>query len=119
MKKEDYFWSYGKNEVITAIRVIALQPMDLHPLQVAKDPNLYWPIIYYYGSVYSALKDILDVKIVDSIYKNIPEFTPLPERRNRVDEEKYVIKCGYNPCVHLDWKYEFKKCSRCTYVRRR
>ena len=113
LKKQDYFMHYAKYEVITVIRVMALQPMDLHPLQLAKDPYIYWPIIHYYGSVYSALKDILDVKIVDSIYKNIPEFTPLPERRNIVEEEKYVIKCGYCPCVHLDWKFEFKLCSRC------
>ena len=51
--------------------------------------------------------------VVDSIYKNIPKFTPLPVRRNIVEEEKYVIKCGYCSCVHLDWKYEFKQCSRC------
>ena len=113
MKKQDYFRNYAKYEIIPTVHVIALQPMDLHPLQLAKDPYIYWPIIHYYGSVYSALKDILDVKIVDSIYKNIPEFTPLPERRNIVEEEKYVIKCGYCPCVHLDWKFEFKLCSRC------
>ena len=113
LKKQDYFWEFSKYEVIIAIRVLALQPMDLHPLQLAKTPDIYWPIIHYYGSVYSALKDILDVQIVIKIYRKNPEFTPLPERRNRVDEEKYVIKCGHDSCVHLDWKYEFKQCSRC------
>ena len=122
LKKQDYFVNYGKYEIITAIRVMALQPMDLHPLQLAKDPNIYWPIIFYYGSVYSALKDLLDEDIAYSIYKNIPEFIDTPDRRNVdelltrenvVPEEKFVIKCGYCPCVHLDWKYEFKQCSRC------
>ena len=56
LKKQDYFWIHGKYEIITAIRVMALQPMDLHPLQLAKDPSIYWPIVPYYGSVYSALK---------------------------------------------------------------
>jgi len=77
LKKQDYFRNYGKYEIITAIRVMALQPMDLyeiitairvmalqpmdlHPLQLAKDLTIYWPIVYYYGSVYSALKEILD-----------------------------------------------------------
>ena len=118
----DYFQNYGIFEIKAAIRVIALQPMDLHPLQLAKDPNIYWPIIYYYGSVYSALKELLDEEIVDSIYKNIPEFIDIPDRRNVdellkrkniVPEEKFVIKCGYCPCIHLDWKYEFKQCSKC------
>ena len=113
LKKQDYFWNYGKYEIITAIRVMALQPMDLHPLQLAKDPGIYWPIVHYYGSVYSALKEILDGKMVDSIYENIPEFTPLLERRNIVDEEQFVIKCGQNSCVHLDWEFKFKQCSRC------
>ena len=113
IQKQDRFFSYGKYEIITLIRVISLQPMDLHPLQLAKDPDIYWPIIYYYGSVYSALKEILDEKTVDRIYEHIPESTPLPERRNVVDEEKYVIKCGHYPCLHLDWKFEFKLCSRC------
>ena len=96
--------------------------MDLHPLQLAKDPNIYWPIINYFGSVYSALKELLDEEIVDCIYKNIPEFIDIPDRRNvdkllKIDnvvpEEKFVIKCGYCPCVRLDWKYKFKQCSRC------
>ena len=60
LKKQDYFWNYGKYEIITAIRVMALQPMDLHPLQLAKDQNTYWPIVHYYGSVSSVLKKILD-----------------------------------------------------------
>ena len=113
LKKQDYFRNYGKYEIITAVRVMALQPMDLHPLQLAKDPNVYWPIVHYYGSVYSALNEILDGKTVDSIYKNIPEFTPLPERINIVDEEQFVIKCGHNSCVHLDWEFKFKQCTRC------
>ena len=68
---------------------MALQLMDLHPLQLAKDPNIYWPIVHYYGFVvfvYSALNEILDGKTVDSFYKNIPEY-PLPDRRYKVDEE--------------------------------
>ncbi|XP_023325202.1 uncharacterized protein LOC111698946 isoform X2 [Eurytemora carolleeae] len=113
LKKQDYFRNYGKYEIITAVRVMALQPMDLHPLQLAKDPNVYWPIVHYYGSVYSALNEILDGKTVDSIYENIPEFTPLPERINIVDEEQFVIKCGHNSCVHLDWEFKFKQCTRC------
>ncbi|XP_023325195.1 uncharacterized protein LOC111698940 isoform X2 [Eurytemora carolleeae] len=112
LKKQDHFWIYGKYEIITAIRVMALQPMDLHPLQLAKDLTIYWPIVYYYGSVYSALKEILDGKTVDRIYENIPEFTPLPERRNIVDEEQFVIKCGHNSCVYLDWEFKFKQCTR-------
>ena len=99
LKKQDIFLNYGKYEIITAIRVMALQPMDLHPLQLAKAPDIYWPIVHYYGSVYSALKEILDDKTVDRIYENIPECTSLPERRNVVDEEQFVIKCGHNSCV--------------------
>ena len=70
LKRQDYFINYGKYEVITASRVKALQPMDLHPLQLAKDPDFYWPIVHHFGCVYSALKDILEEKIVDSIYGN-------------------------------------------------
>ena len=113
LKKLDNFRNYGKYEIIVAIRVMALQPMDLHPVQLAKDPDMYWPIVHYYGSVYSALKEILDGKMVDSIYENIPESTPLPERINIVDEKQFVIKCGHNTCVHLDWEFKFKQCTRC------
>ena len=60
LTKQDYFQNYGKYEILTLIRVMALQPMDLHPLQLAKDQNTYWPIVHYYGSVYSVLKKILD-----------------------------------------------------------
>ena len=63
--------------------------------------------------MYSALKEILDGKTVDSIFKNIPEFTPLPDRENIVDEEQIVIKYGHNSCANLDWEFEFNQCSRC------
>ena len=99
--------NYAKYDVITAIRVMALQLMDLYPLQLAKEPNIYWARVHYYGSVYTALKELLDAKAVDSIYKNIPTLTPLQRRRNITTEEKYVIKCGHCPCVYIDWKYEF------------
>ena len=69
LKWQDNFRNYSKHEVIFTIRVLALEPMDLHPLQLAKDPNIYWPIVHYYGSVYSALLEILEKKTVDLIYK--------------------------------------------------
>jgi len=68
-KRQDNFRNYSKHEVIFTIRFLALEPMDLHPLQLAKDPNIYWPIVHYYGSVYSALLEILGKQTVDLIYK--------------------------------------------------
>ena len=69
LKWQDNFRNYSKHEVIFTIRLLALEPMDLHPLQLAKDPNIYWPIVHYYGSVYSALLEILGKQTVDLIYK--------------------------------------------------
>ena len=69
LKRQDNFRNYSKHEVIFTIRFLALEPMDLHPLQLAKDPNIYWPIVHYYGSVYSALLEILGKQTVDLIYK--------------------------------------------------
>ena len=114
LKKHDNFNNYGKFEIITAIRVLALQPMDLHPLQLAKDPNIYWNIVHYYGSVYSALKEILEPKTVKSIFENIHDCSALPKRRNElVDKEKFALKCGNSSCLLLDWRFVFKPCSRC------
>ena len=39
--------------------------------------------------------------------------TPLPEEFTVITEERYVLKCGYFPCVQLDWDFTFKRCVGC------
>ena len=42
--------------------------------------------------------------------------TPLPEEFTVITEERYVLKCGYFPCVQLDWDFTFKRCVGCRYA---
>ena len=28
---------------------------DLQPLHLAEDPNLFWPLVWYYGSIHQAV----------------------------------------------------------------
>ena len=105
-RKQDDFCNYGKQSWLYNPWIYILYSLLRIPPHTGQ-------LFTIYGSVYSALKEILDGKTVDRIYENIPEFTPLSERINIVDEEQFVIKCGNNSCVHLDWEFKFKNCSRC------
>ncbi len=111
--QHDFFMNLCKQEVIIAIRVMALRPMDLHPMHVARDPNIYWPIIHYYGSVYAALKEILDEKTANEIYKKALPLDDDTSKEETAAEDKYVIKCGRLACLELDWKFNFRLCTRC------
>lgn len=108
----EFFMNFSKYEIITAIRVMALQPSMLHPRMITADPDLYWPMVFYFGSIYSALKEVLDDETFNSVYESVPEMPIVPGFVN-VAEDNYVIKCGLPGCNNLDWNFNFKKCTRC------
>ena len=49
-------------------------PADLHPVHLAEDCNLYWPIVWYYGSVYTALLHCCGHKVVKEIYGKLAQY---------------------------------------------
>ena len=53
---EEMFWGYSYSEISLAIRILFLKG-DITPLRIACHVDLYWPIIFYYGSMYNALRD--------------------------------------------------------------
>merc|ERR1719369_1347959 len=55
---KETFRCYSKPEIDSVIACLMDNPADVHVYQIAKDPNLYWPIVWYYGSVHSALVSI-------------------------------------------------------------
>ena len=56
--------------------------------------------------------NIIKQNIYPSI-KDIRDSTPLPKENTVITEERYVLKCGYFPCVQLDWDFTFKRCVGC------
>jgi len=68
------FKSYSQPDIKCVLQCLMSNPGDLHPLYLAEDPNLYWPTIWYYGSVYSALLTCCGVIIVKKLYGKLSRY---------------------------------------------
>ena len=62
----EIFKGYSKPEICCLLECLCSNPADLHPLFLAEDQNLYWPLIY--GTVYDALLECCGQKIVKKVY---------------------------------------------------
>ena len=69
----DTFKAYSQPEICSVLQCLMSNPADLHPLYIAEDPNLYWPVIWFYGSVYNALLECCGHKVVQQIYGKLGE----------------------------------------------
>ena len=54
---EKVFLGYCKAEVTTALRYLSLHSADVDPRMIILNPDLYWSIVWYYGSITKALKE--------------------------------------------------------------
>ena len=133
---KDVFKSYSKPEIECVLQCLMSNPADLHPIFIAEDSNLFWPIIWYYGSVYNAISECCNSNIVNKVYGNTLESmgmnlwenmgTPSQSNcaTNTVPDEilsafpesatnQLRIACGNEKCPQLDHQEKFKKCSGC------
>ena len=54
---EERFFGYCKEEVNTALRYLSLHSADIDARMICINSDLYWSIIWYYGSITKALKE--------------------------------------------------------------
>ena len=73
---QDIFKAYCKPEIKQVLQCLMTNPADLHPYAVAEDQNLYWPIIWYWGSVFYAIQDTCDDSTLQAVYNKLgPKIT--------------------------------------------
>jgi len=119
--KEELFRNYSKCEIKFVLNAMKQRPHDIHVLKIAKNPDFYWPVIIYFGSVYSALKETAGECVAEEVYSSRrTNFIPHDDIRqtyrklfpsNRQD--RTVILCGNPGCTNLDIRFCFLRCSRC------
>ena len=119
------FKQYSQPEICCVLQCLMSNPADLHPLHVAEDPNLYWPIIWFYGSVYTALLQCCGEKVIKTIYgklckyrsKKIPSGGPaVPSSLTAFPSfaiGEMRMACGNEVCPSLDHSDKFLSCSSC------
>eukprot|EP00026_Physarum_polycephalum_P003597 Phypoly_transcript_03610.p1 GENE.Phypoly_transcript_03610~~Phypoly_transcript_03610.p1 ORF type:complete len:538 (+),score=64.14 Phypoly_transcript_03610:492-2105(+) len=119
-KKIEGFKSYSRPEMECVLRILGATNVNfLHPLFLAQDPNLFWPIYANCGSIFSALTKIFAT--VNWGEKMGTQFTPnlgfsaaekwVPE----IMKGKESIRCGNPPCTELENSAiaKFPFCSKC------
>jgi len=107
------FKSYSKCEVAAVLGVLLdLRPDLLVPGFLASDPNLYWPIVYHFGSVAGALLD-MNIELESSSV----EETAVPAWLSKAFPGGDALKCGADECIALDWNMQFRKCGQCRRIK--
>ena len=114
------FKDYGRGEVETTLALlVASQEGDVlaHPLFLAQDPNFYWPLILFHGSIRAALEYV--EPHVDWGERFGSAALDRPPQAPLVDGTRsgaVLRRCGADVCVNLEAdesKGKFLLCSRC------
>jgi len=119
------FKRYSQPEIRCVLQSLMNNPADLHPLHVAEDPNLYWPVIWFFGSVYSALVECCAHSVVKKIFGKLSKYrsnkissgsSSLPGPSSAFPSSavgEMRMACGNESCPNLDHSEKFQKCTGC------
>ena len=112
-------------KICSLLQCLSSNPADLHPLFLAEEQNIYWPLIWYYGTVYNAILECCGEKLVEEVFgklRNLAASQSLP--RGALPPEALAafpdsavgelrIACGNENCPKLDHAEKFKVCTGC------
>ncbi|KAL3913708.1 MAG: hypothetical protein SGARI_000520, partial [Bacillariaceae sp.] len=109
--RSETFKTYGRGDVECVLAALVAGRADYaalvcHPIFVAQDPNLFWPLIHYHGSVRAALEYVAPHEDWDSLLggiKSPPESLPLLDEisGDSILPDDSVTKCGSDLCFKL------------------
>jgi len=115
------FKNYGRGEAECVLAALVRSVQDSHPadpLFVAQDPNFFWPLILYHGTVHAALEFVApDLDWNARLGAVQPPLKRLPiVLGNTLEPGTVLSKCGNDICLNLQAGKEsggFKRCSQC------
>jgi uncharacterized C2H2 Zn-finger protein len=125
-RKEETFRNYTRFEVLTFLYSLSREMLDVsakavysHPFFLSMDANLFWPSIFYFGSIRAALA----VAAPDIMWDERLEYA-VPRSARMIDnsaEDGFgaygtkVMKCGHSLCFVLNTGDSeiFMKCGKC------
>ena len=82
-----------KEELTTILKLLSLHSADIDPRMLCFNPDLYWSIIWYYGSVTEALKQVGGERLLDKAFGPHDQFTEME------------LKQHYSPIFTLEDKF--------------
>lgn len=101
--QSDTFKTYSRGEAEqTLAALVACEPRLAHPLFVAQDPNFFWPLIVYHGTVRAALEYVAPHEDWNTRLCNVK---PPLERESIADDAipgKTLARCGNSLCTKLE-----------------
>ncbi|GKZ00809.1 hypothetical protein MPSEU_001032600 [Mayamaea pseudoterrestris] len=101
--QSETFKTYCRADVESVLgTLVAYKPKLAHPLFIAQDPNFFWPLISYHGTIRAALEYVaphVDWNASLGMVKVVPEQQPLVE-----DAEPGMIlcRCGHELCFKFE-----------------
>jgi len=120
---KETFKSYSKPEIKSVLSCLMNNPADVHVYHMAQDPNLYWPIVWYYGSVHAALERVGGQQLIRDVYHSNEIKTAERNKREDIDENLAAafpempgnlgLICGNEECVKFGLLESFSKCGSC------
>ena len=122
---QDVFAGNTKPCMRQMLQCLMCNPPDLHPLAVAEDVNLFWSVIWFWGSVYRAVQDTCNKATLDAIYHSLGQNIKCSTRENpsamaafpESAAGEWRIACGSEVCPQVDHEVKFNICAGCN-VRR-
>jgi hypothetical protein len=123
--KSESFKDYGRGEVECGLAALVaaqvadcFDPLIVHPLFVAQDPNMFWTLVFYHGCIRAALEYVAphvdwDEKVgrVKAPLEQDPIIT-----ESRIRPGSILRKCGNDICLKIERdgsKGVFSVCGRC------
>jgi len=120
---QDIFKAYSKPDVRQVLQCLMSNPADLHPCAVAEDQNLFWAVIWYWGSVHRAVQETCNRYTVETVYNKLGDdisfkrsdnvcasaLTAFPESA----AGEWRIACGNEDCPRVDHEVKFNLCKGC------
>lgn len=118
---QDVFFAYSQPYIKQALQCLMCNPADLHPLAVAEEAHLFWPIIWFWGSVFKAVQDTCTKATLDGIYYSLGDEINCAEGGNAsamaaFPEDaagEWRIACGNEDCPRVDHEVKFNLCKGC------
>ena len=124
LQRRETFRAYSKADVNTYLYCLSLEksgplPVYSHPVFLAMDPNIFWPIIWHYGSIRTALlaaaPQLPWASLLPSSSKPSSKAPPPSSSSVYGPFGELVLKCGEESCHKLEslGTKKFSKCGKC------
>ena len=122
---QEIYKDYSKPEISCVLQCLKTNHSktcaDLHPIFIAQDQNLFWPLIWYFGSLYTVILESCGENIIKELFGKTTMSGDMqtslhPDTMQAFPESavgEMRIACGSEPCPKLDHEKKFLLCTGC------